>query len=159
MPKTPMMHIEDRQALDVMDKFAETGAESIIPMPLFQIDEHGQLDRVPKPAVMRLHDEIDGDHMAVDAVTQTTTAHLYAQGRKGLEPVENVVADLDDARYVVITQQLVVDLDSDYLTDEVRDLMDQILSFPRLAKLEEQRSVIEDEIDHQRELWEAATQR
>ncbi|GAA2037950.1 hypothetical protein GCM10009720_18010 [Yaniella flava] len=155
----PVVHIEERQAIDILHQSTEKGADSVTQMPLFHVQEHGQMDHVPKPAVMRLHDEIDANNMVMETVTQVTTAHLFAEGRKGLEPLENIADDVDETRYMVITQQLVVDLDNDYLTDEIHDLIDQILSFPRLKKLEERRAALDEDIEQQRELSMEANRR
>src|SRR5699024_10490614 len=149
---SPIMHIEDRGAQDLLHQAADKGSDGIGKVPLFHVDDRGQMDGVPKPAVMRLHDEIDASNMTMETVTQVATAHLYAEGRKGLEPLGDVIEDIDEARYVVITQQLVVDLDNDHHTDEIHDLIDQILSLSRLKKLEEQRAALDEEIEQQREL-------
>lgn len=159
MTKAPsILHVTDREAAELLDQATDQGSTSIGQMPLITVDEQGQVERVPKPAVMRLHDELDHDHLTEEAATQTTVAHLYADGRKGLEPIDRD-DDVDEARYVVITQQIVVDLQGERLTDEVHDLMDQMLSFPRLKKLEAQRAAIEDDIAGQQELWDAANAR
>ncbi|NWN87059.1 MAG: hypothetical protein HLX51_00730 [Micrococcaceae bacterium] len=158
MATTPTMHITDRDVSELLDQASDKGAASVNDMPLLTVEDKGQLEQVPKPAAQRLFDEID-DKRSTDAATQTTVAHLYADGRKGLEPLDNVTEDVDEARYIVVTQQIVVDLESEYVTDTVHGLVDQVLSFPRLKNLEAQRSLIDEDIAEQQEIWDEATSR